>query len=791
MVLLGAWLGATRPALADAPYTNPVIGDPEHVDKEIADPFVLKWNGDYYLYCSGDPIRAFHSTDLVHWEPVGAVLASTPEAWNSTDLWAPEVLYQNGKFYMYYTAARKSNDWKITENSRRVGVAVSDSPRGPFVDSGQPLTPYWAIDGDVFRDPSTGNLTMFSSHVNEQRLQGAAIVCDSMPTPTSIVGAPNLVIRGTEAWEDKDGNPHNGSLRYTNEGPTALRRYGHYYLMYSGGSWDRPSYSLAYASGSKLPVAGVPGLETKDGNEAGTDTWTKVVPPLLRSTRWVEGPGHNTMTVAPNNVDDICLYHARGAHSVQPSTRLPFADRLYWNHDRMRMDQPSLGDLPAPDHPMFEDRFEHDGALSSPWQTTGDWAVKGGEARGESSQGTSAIAKLGVQPSTNFVLEANVRTTGVAGLTVAGVEVMLDYPAHTLRVGPSHFPLSGAGLYHQLLVTKNGNQLTASLDGVVAGQGTVYSGPAAVALSVQQGWANFDGVALTRAFEDSFETTSARGWQPMAGNWTVQGGAYQAVGDHALTLKGDASTHMEATASLRWHGAGKSAVGIALSDGKSQVSAAFDHDIWPFAKLQIATPAGKFGVTLPRGFLYDSEHTLRVVRQDEAFTFYLDGRETAATYAHLGPTRVGLFADGAPNARWSRCAMKQQEVATNLLLNGGFETEQLGDDGSATVDNPWKLTGNATVAASWSHSGDRRLALNGGSAQQTLHLKPGSYCLHAWGSGHGSLILRVGGQVLQANLSDDTYARQTVNFVVSSGGPVELQLSGDGVAVDDCYLFQR
>ena len=116
---------ALATAAVAAPYRNPVIpyNPAEH---EIADPYVLKWNGEYYLYASGDPIQAWHSTDLVHWDKLGAVLQSTPGSWNEADVWAPEVVYRNGKFLMYYTASRKSADWRVNEMARRVGVAVSD-----------------------------------------------------------------------------------------------------------------------------------------------------------------------------------------------------------------------------------------------------------------------------------------------------------------------------------------------------------------------------------------------------------------------------------------------------------------------------------------------------------------------------------------------------------------------------------------------------------------------------------------------------------------------------------------
>ena len=99
------------PLRAQTPYTNPVLGNPQQVEQELADLFVLKWNGEYYLYVSGSPILAYHSTDLVHWNALGPVLRASSQA----DVWAPEVVYRNGKFYLYYTASRKSDHWRVGE----------------------------------------------------------------------------------------------------------------------------------------------------------------------------------------------------------------------------------------------------------------------------------------------------------------------------------------------------------------------------------------------------------------------------------------------------------------------------------------------------------------------------------------------------------------------------------------------------------------------------------------------------------------------------------------------------
>ena len=66
-------------------YTNPVLPH--------ADPSILKWNGEYYLYATGNPIRAYHSTDLVHWREIGPVLSGSTEFGECQRAWmAPEII---------------------------------------------------------------------------------------------------------------------------------------------------------------------------------------------------------------------------------------------------------------------------------------------------------------------------------------------------------------------------------------------------------------------------------------------------------------------------------------------------------------------------------------------------------------------------------------------------------------------------------------------------------------------------------------------------------------------------
>jgi GH43 family beta-xylosidase len=805
---------------AQAPYANPVIGDPQHVEHEIADPFVLKWNGEYFLYTSGDPITAYQSTDLINWSSIGPVLQSSnkPGAWNQADVWAPEVVYRNGMFYMYYTASRKSDDWRVGEMARRIGVATSVSPRGPFVDSGDAVTPGWGIDGTVFRDPDGGAEYLFYSYLYEPGRPGAGIVADRLTSWKTVEGKPSNITRGSEAWEDKDGDPNNGSLRYTNEAPTVTKHHGRYYMMYSGGSWDLPTYSLAYATSDVPPEGGLSG--------AG---WNKIVPPILRSTPLVDAPGHNALVKAPNNVDDICVYHARAVPFLDPWNRLPFVDRLYWNHDRMYMNQPTMGDLPAPDRPVFETYGKKD------------------ERKANLSQVSTELSAY-----TNFIYEINLRTFpkdarparnkqmenefAGAGATVfqkdetQWVRVSIEGGVVALRariVGkvippivhelPADFVFEA---FHQLLVTRNVNRFDILLDGVhvlsgsydLNGQGGGV-GPFSVRMPVEFGYQ-----ALTPFYEDVFETPgSAHSWQQQSGTWLVEESAlHQVAGgpSRSVALKGDSADNYEFTASVLWRDNDSltSRVGVvaAAPNNKELVLAGFDKTIWPFARFWVQRITDghigdSFSVGLPRGFQYDVYHTIRVIKQGSAFTFFLDGKEIAAAPFPIGVAQSGVFTESA-RAAFDDVAMKFLVVPQNFVLNPGFETEQW-DGTHATKGNPWVLSGSARPNDCCAHSGLRRLIIPGaqGAAQQVITgLTPGRYTLHAWvistgGSEPQLSVSDFGGPAVRAAASGEQWHRISLDFTIPDGHAAATIHFDAGVssgssgyaAADDFYLFKQ
>ena len=116
----------------------------------------------------------------------------------------------------------KEGRWPGDDSSRRIGVAVSDSPTGPFILADEPLTDEWSIDAHPFQD-SDGTWYMFYNVRNEYTrgpndVIGCGNVVDKMVTLEKLEGRPSLVCKPEF---DHEGT-HEGDW-YWNEGPFTMR----------------------------------------------------------------------------------------------------------------------------------------------------------------------------------------------------------------------------------------------------------------------------------------------------------------------------------------------------------------------------------------------------------------------------------------------------------------------------------------------------------------------------------------------------------------------------------------
>ena len=213
-----------------------------------ADPAPMVYNDKVYLYTTHDEDnstwftmndwRLYTTSDMVNWTDHGAVLSYTDFSWAKGDAWAPQCIERDGKFYMYVPMISNIN------NRGAIGVAVADSPYGPFYDPlGKPLvqSEWGDIDPTVFIDDDGqaylywGNPNLYYVKLNEDMISLKGGVGKLEQTVESF-GAPNPEKR-VKGVKYKD--------TYT-EGPWLHKREGKYYLLYAaGGVPEHIAYSMS------------------------------------------------------------------------------------------------------------------------------------------------------------------------------------------------------------------------------------------------------------------------------------------------------------------------------------------------------------------------------------------------------------------------------------------------------------------------------------------------------------------------------------------------------------------
>lgn len=242
----------------------------------IGDPQILLRNETYYCYATshGRGFCVWTSRDLYSFSEPQLCFFADDSHWADRDFWAPEVVYHEGRFVMHYSARMKRS------GSLRIGVAVSDSPLGPFVDvQNAPMFDlgYATIDGSVFKYNGE-NYFYYSRDCSENVIDGvhtSQLYCVRLDeTLTHTVGGHVLVTTPTYGWEllSLPGN------FIWNEGPALIERNGKIIMNYSANSYASNDYSICIATAD---------------SPMGPFTKSEKANPVLRSRENLFGAGHN------------------------------------------------------------------------------------------------------------------------------------------------------------------------------------------------------------------------------------------------------------------------------------------------------------------------------------------------------------------------------------------------------------------------------------------------------------------------------------------------------------------
>ncbi|MFF7827582.1 family 43 glycosylhydrolase [Streptomyces rochei] len=237
-----------------------------------ADPDVRYMDGRYWIYpttdgfpgWSGTRFKAFSSRDLVHWRDHGVILDLGPDvAWADGNAWAPAIAERDGKYYFYFCA------------EQQIGVAVADSPAGPFKDAlGGPLVGKGRFSGQMI-DPSVFTDDDGRSYLYWGNGHGYVV-----PLNDDMVSF--------DASRVKDITPEN-----FREGSFVVKRDGTYYFMWSEDDTRSEDYHVAYATGP-TPLG----------------PWTKRGTILSKRPEYgILGTGHHSVVNAPGTDDWYVVYH--------------------------------------------------------------------------------------------------------------------------------------------------------------------------------------------------------------------------------------------------------------------------------------------------------------------------------------------------------------------------------------------------------------------------------------------------------------------------------------------------
>jgi len=184
----------------------------------------------------------------------GQVLHVKDVAWAERQLWDSDVASKDGKYYMYFPA-------KTTDGLFYLGVAISDSPEGPFIPEPEPMPDSYSIDPSIFRDDD-GEYYMYFGGIWGGQLQKYRdnVYAESNEEPAD--DEPALgprIARLTDDMKgmaeasreviilDEDGEPLKAGdhERRFFEASWIHKYQGKYYLSYSTGN----THLLCYATG--------------------------------------------------------------------------------------------------------------------------------------------------------------------------------------------------------------------------------------------------------------------------------------------------------------------------------------------------------------------------------------------------------------------------------------------------------------------------------------------------------------------------------------------------------------
>lgn len=284
--------------------------------RQRADPHISRHADGYYYFTASVPqydrieIRRALTVEGLADAPVFDVWHKPDTGPYSELIWAPELHFNDGAWYVYFAAAHTRALDHLGMFQHRM-YAVRNTAKDPLggawefmgqIDSG---IDSFCLDATTFLHE--GQLYYLWAQKDPAIPGNSNLYLAPMETPWQLAGAPVLLSKPEFDWECR------GFL--VNEGPSVLQRHGKVFISYSASATDE-NYAM--------------GLLWADEHAdlLNPASWHKSPEPVMRSAAEdsVFGPGHNSFTVTDDPAEVLLVYHARTYTEI-------VGDPL-WNPDR-------------------------------------------------------------------------------------------------------------------------------------------------------------------------------------------------------------------------------------------------------------------------------------------------------------------------------------------------------------------------------------------------------------------------------------------------------------------------
>lgn len=307
-----------QPPAPGATFTNPLL-------PSGPDPWVYQKDGFYYyMHTLNDRLaiwKTANMSDLSRTVPV--TVWTPPRSGNASgNLWAPELYFLDGKWYIYYSAGPNGTNLGL-QRTWVLENASADPTTGTWVDKGRifnPTADFWAIDGTVL-EQNGNRYFIWSGHDGIDAVQ--RLYVSRMSNPWTLSG-PRVELSHPEfAWENV-GPP------YVNEGPEIIKHGNKTNLVYSASFCGTDQYALGLLTASSTADPLLPA------------SWTKSAQPVFSQSpaNRAYATGHNSFFKSKDGQEDWIIYHANSnPNEGCVEKRNPRMQKFAWNAD----DTPDFG----------------------------------------------------------------------------------------------------------------------------------------------------------------------------------------------------------------------------------------------------------------------------------------------------------------------------------------------------------------------------------------------------------------------------------------------------------------